>query len=188
MAADGALARAVFLDRDGVINHAAVIDGIPHAPATPEELRILPGVDEALHKLKKAGFFLIVATNQPDVVRGRMSRAAVEAINRRLLDRLCLDAIEVCFHDDADACSCRKPQPGMLRAGAERFGVDLTRSYMVGDRWRDIEAGRRAGCATILIGSGHGDKFPSPPDATFDSLTAAADWIVAAEARQERAS
>ena len=183
-----AKARAVFLDRDGVINNAAFPDATPRAPASLDELQILPGVEEALRKLKKAGFYLVVVTNQPDVVRGHMSRSLVEAVNRHLLDRLCLDAIEVCFHDDADACACRKPQPGMLLEAAKRFGIDPARSFMAGDRWRDIEAGRRANCTTILIGSGYGEKFPSKPDATFPSLAQAADWILRTVPRDERAT
>lgn len=170
--------RAVFLDRDGVINDAPVVGGQPRAPASLAKLKILPGVEQALHRLKAAGFRLIAVTNQPDVVRGTFPRTAVEEIHRYLLDHLCLDAIEVCFHDDDDACACRKPQPGMLIEGAKRFGVDLQHSFMVGDRWRDIEAGRRAGCTTILIGSGYGETFPSKPNVTFSSLAEAAEWIL----------
>lgn len=171
-------ARAVFLDRDGVINKADFPDATPRAPTSLDEFQLLPGVEEALRKLKAAGFYLIVVTNQPDVSRGKIRRSTVDEITAHLLDRLRLDAVEVCFHDDADACACRKPQPGMLNDSARRFGINLARSFMVGDRWRDIEAGRRAHCTTILVGSGYGETFSSKPDATFASLADAAEWIL----------
>jgi D-glycero-D-manno-heptose 1,7-bisphosphate phosphatase len=162
--------RAMFLDRDGVLNRALVRDGIPCSPRTIEEFEILPGVEEALTDLRAAGFVLVVVTNQPDVARGRMSRDALNAMHRALLARLPIDEIRICHHDDADHCLCRKPRPGMLCEAAARWGIDLSRSIMVGDRWRDISAGRAAGCRTFLIGDGYGEFFPHPPDAIAGSL------------------
>jgi D-glycero-D-manno-heptose 1,7-bisphosphate phosphatase len=165
----------VFLDRDGVINRAFVEDGVSRPPPTLATLEILPGVPEALLRLRRAGYQLIVVTNQPDVARGRQTRAAVEAINARLLEILPLDEIRVCYHDDADGCACRKPKPGLLTQGA---AVNFSASVMVGDRWRDIEAGRAAGCATVLVDSGV-EARTSTPDARVSSLAEAADWILA---------
>ena len=166
--------RAVFLDRDGVINRTFVERGVSRPPPSVEALEILPGVPDALARLRRAGYRLIVVTNQPDVARGRQTRAAVEAINARLLAILPLDEIRVCYHDDADGCACRKPKPGLLTQGA---AVQFSASVMVGDRWRDIEAGRAAGCATVLIETGS-SPLGQEPDARVSSLADAADWIL----------
>jgi D-glycero-D-manno-heptose 1,7-bisphosphate phosphatase len=168
--------RVVFLDRDGVINRAEVRDGVPLPPATLDALEILPGVPAALSRLKAAGFRLVVVTNQPDVARGRQRRAVVEAMHADLAARLPLDEIRTCYHDDADRCACRKPLPGLLLQGPP---VDLAASVMVGDRWRDVEAGRRAGCATVLVDNGAGEPLPHEPDVRVSSLAEAADWILA---------
>ncbi len=170
--------RAVFLDRDGVINAAVVRDGLPYPPAGLAELHILPGVELALLRLKAAGFTTIVVTNQPDVARGTRTRAAVEEINRWLAGRLALDDFRVCYHDNSDHCNCRKPAPGLLQAAAQDFGLDLAASYMVGDRWRDIEAGQRAGCGTILIDYHYAESHPIHPDIVVSSLAEAVDWIL----------
>ncbi|HEY4740193.1 MAG TPA: HAD-IIIA family hydrolase [Candidatus Acidoferrales bacterium] len=176
--------RAVFLDRDGVINRAIVRDGTPHPPATLEELEILPGVPEALRDLKGQGFELFVITNQPDVARGTQTRGAVEGINRKLASTLPLDDIIVCYHTDKDNCSCRKPKPGMLLDAARKHGIDLSVSFLVGDRWRDIEAGKSAGCKTILINGGYSEKQSSQaPDARAGSLREAASWIIQSASR-----
>src|SRR5262249_18704504 len=131
--------RAAFLDRDGVLNRASIKDGKP--PASPAELEILPDVPDALRALKASGLLLIGATNQPDVARGIQRRDVVEAINAKLCASLPLDDLLVCFHDDRDDCACRKPRPGLLLEAAAKHGIDLTASYMVGDRWRDVGAG-----------------------------------------------
>jgi D-glycero-D-manno-heptose 1,7-bisphosphate phosphatase len=175
-----ALRRAVFLDRDGVLNKAIVREGKPYPPATLEQLEILPGVKEACVKLRAAGYLLIGVTNQPDVARGTQKRSVVEAINARLCAELTLDEILVCYHDDADQCECRKPRPGLLLEAALKYGVDLARSVMVGDRWRDVSAGQAAGCRTVWVNAGYNEKQPEPP-ANFEcsSLPQAVEWILA---------
>jgi D-glycero-D-manno-heptose 1,7-bisphosphate phosphatase len=171
--------RAVFLDRDGVLNRAIVRNGRPYPPATPAELEIVPGAAEALAALRSAGFLLIGATNQPDVVRGTQRREAVEAINAALMAALPLDDLLVCYHDDGDGCRCRKPAPGLLLEAAGRYSIDLAGSFMVGDRWRDVEAGRQAGCATVFIDCGYSERAPEVgPDLTVRSLAEAAVWIL----------
>jgi D-glycero-D-manno-heptose 1,7-bisphosphate phosphatase len=170
--------RAVFLDRDGVINRAVVRDGKPYPPAHVDDVEVLPGVAAALQRLKTAGYLLIVVTNQPDVARGTQSRAAVEAIHTRLASILPIDEFRACFHDDGDACACRKPKPGLILDSARDRGVDLHASVMVGDRWRDVEAGRRAGCSTIFVDCGYQERRPQQPDVTVRSLPEAADWIL----------
>lgn len=169
---------AVFLDRDGVLNEAIIREGKPHPPRDPTELVITQGARAALEELEREGYLLIVVTNQPDVARGKANRVDVSAINAQLAAILPLDAIVVCEHDDKEECDCRKPKPGMILRARERFGVDLALSFMVGDRWRDIEAGRRAGCRTILIGDGYGETFPSAPTIKLASLPEAASWIL----------
>ena len=171
--------RAVFLDRDGVINRSFVRDGKPYPPYTLDELEILPGVPEALGQLRTAGFRLIVVTNQPDVARGRQTRKMVEAIHAVLQDRLAFDGLHVCYHDNADQCNCRKPAPGMLIAAAQEQNIDLAASFMVGDRWGDIEAGRRAGCTTILIDYEYAEHLRSEPHIRVKSLYEASNWILA---------
>ena len=144
------VSRAVFLDRDGVLVETKVLDGVPRPATSVDELELLPGVGEACARLHDTGFLLIVVTNQPDVARGSLTTEAVEAMHLELAQALPLDDIAVCMHDDADGCDCRKPQPGMLLAAARRFGIDLAASFLVGDRWRDVEAAQRAGCRAAL--------------------------------------
>jgi D-glycero-D-manno-heptose 1,7-bisphosphate phosphatase len=170
--------RAVFLDRDGVLNEAIVRNGKPYPPRDLSELVIAHDARAALDELKRQGFLLIVVTNQPDIVRGKASRADVNKINGHLATMLPLDAIEVCDHDDDNQCDCRKPKPGLILRARERLGVDLATSFMVGDRWRDIEAGQRAGCRTILIGNGYGETFSCAPTINLVSLSLAASWII----------
>jgi D-glycero-D-manno-heptose 1,7-bisphosphate phosphatase len=171
--------RAVFLDRDGVINQAIVRDGKPYPPQSVGQLTIMPGAAAALQSLKQAGFLLIVVTNQPDIARGKQTLAAVEAIHQLLRQTLPLDDFFLCPHDDADRCECRKPRPGLLVQGADKHHIDLSRSFMVGDRWRDIEAGAAAGCATVWIDFGYQEKRSSiEPTAIVNSLQRAVDWIL----------
>lgn len=143
--------RAVFLDRDGVLNEVEIRNGGVEPPRFPEDLRIVTEAPEALGRLKRAGFLLIVVTNQPDVARGRIARTDAEAINSALLNALPIDEVLACFHDDSDACPCRKPAPGMIIAAAAKWSVDVTMSWLIGDRWVDIAAGRRAGVDSILL-------------------------------------
>jgi D-glycero-D-manno-heptose 1,7-bisphosphate phosphatase len=172
---------AVFLDRDGVLNRAFVRDGRPYPPACLAELEILPGVTSALADLKAAGFLLLAVTNQPDVGKGTQSRAVVEAMHARLRAELPLDDIFVCYHADSDGCTCRKPAPGLLYQAAAQYGLDLSSCYLVGDRWRDIDAARRAGCQAILIDYGYQEHGPErEPAARVHSLREAADEILRA--------
>ncbi len=173
--------RAVFLDRDGVLNRALVRNGRPHPPSNLSELEILPGVPEALAHLRAAGFRLIVVTNQPDVARGVQTRETVEAIHATLQAQLSLDEIRVCYHDDADGCGCRKPAPGLLLDAARDEQLDLPSCFMVGDRWRDIEAGRRAGCTTVFIDHGYAERQPADPRITVKSLAEASVWIASTQ-------
>jgi transaldolase len=172
------LRRAVFLDRDGVLNRAIVRDGRPYAPRTLDELELLPGVAGACDALHAAGYLLVLVTNQPDVSRGAQTIETVRTMNRVLAGQLGLDACEVCAHDDADHCDCRKPKPGLLTKAAKRLGIQLESSFLVGDRWRDIEAGQHAGCRTVFIDRGYNEKRPASSDHASSSLARAVEWIL----------
>ena len=170
--------RAIFLDRDGVINRAIVREGKPYPPVNISELEILPGVEVALTSLHRAGFMLIVVTNQPDVARGTATREGVEEINKSLSTRLPIDEFRTCYHDSSDRCDCRKPSPGALLSAAKQHAIDLGASYMVGDRWRDTEAGQHAGCKTIFLDYGYKEKQPDLVDYRVQSLAEAAEIIL----------
>jgi D-glycero-D-manno-heptose 1,7-bisphosphate phosphatase len=169
--------RAVFLDRDGVLIRTYVRDGVPHPPKDVSEMEILPRVCEAVDRLAALGLMRIVVTNQPDVARGAQTRDAVEAMNRALVERLALDDVYTCYHDGPDGCACRKPLPGLLLQAAQRHGVDLAGSFMVGDRWSDIQAGVAAGCGTFLIRESYSGGDRCRADFEVRDLAAAADLI-----------
>jgi D-glycero-D-manno-heptose 1,7-bisphosphate phosphatase len=169
--------RAVFLDRDGVLIRTYVRAGVPHPPHDPSEMEILPGVAEAVDRLRDLGLLRIVVTNQPDVARGAQTREAVESMNHALVEGLSLDDVYTCYHDSSDHCACRKPLPGLLLQAAERRGVDLAGSFMVGDRWSDVEAGMAAGCRTFLIRESYSQRGRCRPDFEVRDLAAAAEII-----------
>jgi D-glycero-D-manno-heptose 1,7-bisphosphate phosphatase len=170
--------RAVFLDRDGVVNRAMVRNGKPYPPDTLEEFVLLPGVEHAVIALREAGFLIIVVTNQPDVATGVQQREVVESMHGKLLrDGLC-DDIKACYHTDADGCDCRKPKPGMLLEAAREWQIDLSHSFMVGDRWRDVAAGKAAGCYTFFIDYGYREQRADNPDAVVASLSEASQMIL----------
>ncbi len=169
--------RAIFLDRDGVINAVVLREGKPYPPQSLTDLIIPDEVLPALNLLKKAGFLLIVVTNQPDIARGQATQASVDDIHQHLLKQLPLDDIRVCAHDDKDRCICRKPQAGLLTQAAQDYNIKLDESYMIGDRWRDIEAGQTAGCKSIFLDYGYLEKKPESPDYIAQSLQQAAEYI-----------
>jgi D-glycero-D-manno-heptose 1,7-bisphosphate phosphatase len=174
--------RAVFLDRDGVLNRPVIRDGLPFPPANIEEFQLYPDVVEGCRQLKEAGFLLIVVTNQPDVGRGIQSRESVEAIHARLREALpALDRIEVCFHAGAahgEPCDCRKPEPGMLLRAAAANGIDLKQSFLIGDRWRDVNCAHAAGCSAVLIDHGYREELRQPPEFIVKTFREAAAAIL----------
>ena len=169
----------MFLDRDGVLNRGVVREGKPGPPRRAEDVQILPGVAEACGDLSRAGLLLIGVTNQPDVARGNQTRDEVLRINQRLLERLPLLEVRTCFHDDADGCACRKPRPGLLLEAARDHDIDLGKSFMVGDRWRDVAAGAAAGCLTFLIAAPYNERERCTPDHDVADLPEAARRILA---------
>ncbi len=172
--------RAVFLDRDGVINRSLVRDGKPYAPTLVSEFELLPGVPAALSRLRRHGFLNIVVTNQPDVATGKQRCEDIDALHERLKAELAIDAIKVCGHIDADDCACRKPKPGLMLEAAREFNIDLGASFMVGDRWRDVAAGQHAGCKIcFFIDYGYAEKGPEQPFTVVKSLENSVGLILA---------
>lgn len=159
--------RAVFLDRDGVLNELVMREGKAVSPRNLAEFKLVPGARTSVARLQDAGYRVFVVTNQPDIARGHMERATLDGMLDVVRAEVKPDEVAVCAHDDADGCSCRKPKPGMLYELSERWGVDLGRSVMVGDTWRDMQAGRAANCFTVLVGPGS-DESADYHAATLD--------------------
>jgi len=164
------LKKAIFLDRDGVLNKAILQNGRPHPPGRLEDFEIIPEIIPVLDNFKKLGYILIGITNQPDVKRGKTSKSFVEKINQNLLEALPLEEVITCYHDNDDQCDCRKPKPGAIIEASIKYNIDLKKSYMVGDRWKDIEAGIRAGCKTIFIDYDYEEVRPIGSTYTVKSL------------------
>lgn len=156
--------RAVFLDRDGVLLDYGGL--------------IIPGVKAQLTRLRNEGFFLAVVTNQPDIAKGKLKPIAVKRVNDALKTVLNIDAIAMCSHDDMTFCKCRKPKPGMLLELAAEYDLDLSASYMIGDRWRDVSAGKAAGCKTVMLGTTYGELQKDKPDYHVAELSQAVDIIL----------
>lgn len=140
-------------------------------------MRLVSGVAAACQRLHELGYVLVVVTNQPDIARGTQSREEVERMHVLLRKLLPLDEIVLCPHDDVDDCPCRKPRPGMLLDAARRLGLDLSRSFCIGDRWRDIEAARRAGVEAIYVERHYGERQAVGARAVVSSLARAVPFI-----------
>jgi D-glycero-D-manno-heptose 1,7-bisphosphate phosphatase len=168
---------AVFLDRDGVLVDVIVRGNQAYAPLTLDEFHVTPRVGDHVARLRDAGLVPIVFTNQPEVARGLLDLDVLETMHQQLRHVADVTDILVCPHDGDDSCDCRKPKPGMLHQAAHKWGLDLLGSYVIGDRWRDIEAGRAAGCFTVLLQRPY--SACSTADANVDSLDAAVDVVLA---------
>lgn len=171
--------RAIFLDRDGVINSVAVRHNKPYSPRRFEQFKIIDGINETLLRFRAAGFLNIVVTNQPDIARQLMSEEQLEKMHEVISKELAVDDILVCPHDDSDRCSCRKPKPGMLIEAARRWAIKLSDSYIVGDTWKDVQAGKNVGCRTVLIKT----SYNTQTDADFKTpnLASACEAIIEAD-------
>jgi D-glycero-D-manno-heptose 1,7-bisphosphate phosphatase len=170
--------KAVFLDRDGVVNRGVIREGKPYPPQSLDELELLPGVEGAVQALKESGYLIIIVTNQPDVRTGVQTLEVLELMHESLRRWLPIDDIKVCMHVDADNCACRKPKPGMLMEAARERDISLLDSYMIGDRWRDIQAGQAAGCATFFVDYGYNEPRPGPAGVVVSSLAEASRIIL----------
>ena len=174
--------RAVFLDRDGVLNRPVVRNGRPFPPARLDEFELYPAAAEVCARLKAAGFLLVVVTNQPDVGRGTQTREIIEAMHAKLCAAIpSLNAIEVCFHAGAahgEPCECRKPKPGMLLRAAAALDIELKQSFLVGDRWRDVDCAHAAGCRAVFIDHGYSEALGEKPEFTVSNLSEAVSAIL----------
>ena len=169
--------KAVFLDRDGVLNRSILVDGVPKPPSSISDIQILDGAIEAIQILKDNNFVPVVVTNQPDVARGITTQSNAEAINAFVGNSLKIEHFYTCFHDDSDFCECRKPAPGLIFHAAQELNLDTRRSYLVGDRWRDISAGNSAGCQTFFIDYSYPEEAPEKPYTRVFSLLEAVKII-----------
>lgn len=170
--------KAVFLDRDGVINVSNVIDGKPFAPTRIEDFKIYEDAVTAVNLLKQSGFLTFVVTNQPDVGNGKVLKQTVTSMHEILASQLPLDNIYVCFHSQSEGCGCRKPNPGMLLQAKIEFGINLKNSFLIGDRKSDIDAGKAVGSGTIFIERGYSELSPEDPDYVCNSLSEAVAYIL----------
>ena len=170
--------RAVFLDRDGVLNRSLLLDGVPRPPTSPGDVQILAGVIEAIQILKSHDLVPVVVTNQPDVARGRITQSQVEAINAHISNATKIEYFYTCFHDDVDLCECRKPLPGLIYRASHELDLSVHGSFLVGDRWRDISAGQAAGCQTFFIDYSYAEKMPKMPYKKVSSLLEAVNLMV----------
>jgi len=168
--------QAAFLDRDGVLNQVIIRDGRPYAPRALEEFVILPEAPAAVRRLNEAGYLVVVATNQKDVGAGLLKQELLDAMHARLRAAMPIDDIRVCTC--VDECPCYKPNAGMLLDAARDWKIDLTASVMIGDRWRDVGAGKNAGCRTILIDRGYAEPLPVKPDLTASDLADAVEQLL----------
>lgn len=174
--------RAVFLDRDGVLNRPTIRDGKPYPPSGVAEFELYEDVAEGCVRLKASGFLLVVITNQPDVGRGTQGRETVEAMHREVRRAVtAIDRIEVCYHAGArygQACECRKPKAGMILRATADLAIDLGASYVIGDRWRDIDCAHAAGCRAIFLDRSYSEPLSEPPDFTVTNFADAVDVIL----------
>jgi len=172
----------VFLDRDGVLNRPVVRDGRPYPPTRTEDVELYEDVLAGCQRLKAAGFLLVVLSNQPDVGRRTQSRAAVDAINQKIADALPqIDHFEICFHageEFGEPCDCRKPKPGMVFHAAQLMRINLAGSFMIGDRWRDINCAQAAGCRAIFIDHQYAERLPQTPDVTVRTFSEAVTAVL----------
>jgi D-glycero-D-manno-heptose 1,7-bisphosphate phosphatase len=170
--------KGIFLDRDGVLNESLIIEGLPYPPKIVSEVVICKDVKESLDQARNNGFEVVVVSNQPDVARGKLKSEQVQVINEHLAQELNLNHFYTCFHDDPDNCECRKPKPGLLLQAARDLRIDLNQSFMIGDRWRDVEAGNKAGCISYFIDYNYEEARPIEPYFSVSSLQEAIEHIV----------
>ncbi len=179
---------AVFFDRDGVINRAIIRDGHPFPPDSIEAFEFLPGTIESCDRLKQAGYLLFIVTNQPDIARGTLNNTLVETFHSLIRTALPIDEIYICPHDNSDNCDCRKPKPGLLLRVAKEWNIDLSRSVLIGDRWRDVDAGYNAGCRTVFIDYKYSESLSKQPDHVVTTLPEAVEWILSQSGELNEAS
>ena len=169
--------KAIFLDRDGIINKPIVRDNKPYPPQSLKELEFVEGIEDFLAKMKVFGYYLFIVTNQPDVARGTQKKEVIEEIHKYILDNLDIDKIYVCYHDNQDKCNCRKPKNGMILQAQKEFDLDLSQCWMIGDRSSDITCGEISGCRTIFYQYNYEESSFSIPDYIIENISQAKEII-----------
>ena len=146
--------KAIFLDRDGVINEPIFRDGNINKPIAPweiDEFKLFDNIINPLNIIKKMGYHIFIVTNQPDISKGILKISTIKKMNNIIMSKLPIDEIMFCPHLDSHRCVCRKPKPGMVNILAKKWEISLSDSFFIGDNWKDIECGKGAGCTTILL-------------------------------------
>lgn len=166
--------KALFLDRDGTLNLPIMRDGVPYSPRTLKEVDFFPDIEIALKLFRDLDFVPIIITNQPDVARKLVTKEKALEINRYIQERLGIEHAFACFHDDLDLCLCRKPKPGLIHEAMNLLKIEIKRSYMIGDRWKDVEAAQSVGCPAYFIDSGYTEQMPIEPYIRVSSVLEAA--------------
>jgi len=172
------LNKAVFLDRDGVVNQPIIIDNKPFPPHSLKELVVYDSLSDDLKLLRNNNFLIFIITNQPDVKRGRANHIEIEEINNYLMKSYDFDDIFCCYHDDDDNCDCRKPKPGAILYFAKKYKIDLNKSFLIGDRKKDILSANNAGCLSVFIDFGYSEAKPETQNYTASNLSAAVNIIL----------
>ena len=171
--------KAVFFDRDGVLNIPSVLNGKPYAPRKFIDFKIYDGVKESLEKIKSAGFFIVVITNQPDIGNGLVDIKEINVMHEFLKKELPIDYIEICPHSQTSNCNCRKPKPGLIFSAVDKHKIDLSKSWLIGDRWSDIVAGVSSGLKTIFIDHKYTEKTQNfGPDYVVSTTQKACELVL----------
>lgn len=171
--------KAVFFDRDGVVIEPKIINRKPYPVNNLGQVHIYCGMRDTMAILMKMGYLVFIITNQPDVSRKTQSIETVNEINQFLLDNLPIDDIFMCIHSDEDKCECRKPKPGLLLQAKEKYDIDFSKSFLIGDRWKDIDAGYAVGCTTILIDRNYKEKWSFNTDFVIKDISEILEVIYA---------
>lgn len=158
--------KSIFLDRDGVLVGIKRVKNKPYSVDSLNKISIKKNAQKVLKKLKH-NFLLIMVTNQPNVSRGLVSKSEVNKINNYIKKTFNLDDVFCCFHDDIDKCNCRKPKAGMFFKAKKKWNIDLKKSIMIGDRKKDIDAGKKAGCKNFFIDYNYNESKPSKKNCTY---------------------
>jgi len=165
------MVKAIFLDRDGIVNKAIVEKGLPYSPTRLGDIFLTDGIKDLIKKWHDEEYIVIVVTNQPDVANHIITKNKVDKINNYLKSIALFDDIFTCYHNGKDDCDCKKPKTGLFLQAKEKYDIDFSQSYVIGDRWKDIEAGKNIGCKTIFVDYHYDEERPNKPDYTAKSVS-----------------
>ncbi len=170
--------KAIFFDRDGVLIKTDIKSGSPVAINDNNNVEFATNQVNLFKELKLKGFLFFLFTNQPDVARGKVLKVEVDLINIRVAERYLLDDIFVCYHDDIDNCMCRKPKNGLILEARDKYNLNLNQSFVIGDRWRDMDAAENSNCKSVFIDHHYSEKHPSKYKFSFENIDDALRFII----------